>query len=173
MSLTPDQLAARLASHKASGDVYEMARRACQDYVDPQDRARRGIPAAAEKMGVPAGTLWNKLHWSEDAHHKLTVQDVIQITVISGDLRPLQALNYTLNCVCFPVPDLRNVSDEALLEHLLKIHEAGGVWHAALKRALGDQRFEPGEFATLHALALTWVGTIVETQHRLQGLVDV
>lgn len=71
-------------------DVMGAARRACEEYRDPDHADRKGIPAVAERMVVPAGTLYNKLHPSatDPMHHKLTVQDLVLIITVTGDPRP-------------------------------------------------------------------------------------
>ena len=149
-----EKLAARPSSQMdLPTDVYETAQRVCQDYPG-------GIPAVAARMGVPAGTLWNKLNPSEFSHHKLTVQDVIQITLITGSLLVLQALARTLDCVCFPVPNLSNISDGALLELVTHIHQECGEWHGDLQRALADGSISAKEFTRLHKDALEWIGAI-------------
>lgn len=146
-------------------DVYAAAQRVCQDFH------AEGIPAMAAKMGVPAGTLYNKLNPHETSHHKLTVQDLGLITLISGDYRALQAYCRTLNAVCFPVPDLHAVSDAALLELVAKVHEQCGAFHAELRKSLEDGKFTPQEFARMRARELEWIGAIVEATARLEGLV--
>ncbi len=165
-----DRLKAALASPLAPfpADIYEAAQRVCQDY---RDGKAEGIPAVAAKMGIPAGTLYNKLNPHESSHHKLTVQDLIQITLITGDLRPLESLAGTLNCVVYPVPDLKHVSDAALIELLAKVQEECGRFHQELRKALEDNKVDLTEFAKLKVRSLHWIGAIAEATARLKGLV--
>lgn len=151
-------------------DVYDAAQRACQDYAG--DAHLQGIPAVAAKMGVPAGTLYNKLNPHESSHHKLTVQDLIQITLITGDLRPLEALARTLDCVVHPVPDLSKASDLELIELLAKVQVECGAFHKELRKVLGDGKVDAGEFLDMKRRALTWIGAIAEATARLKGLVQ-
>lgn len=149
-------------------DVYDAAQRVCQEY---RHGTVEGIPAVAGKMGVPAGTLYNKLNPHESSHHKLTVQDLIQLTVITGDLRAMQALARTMNCVLFPVPDYTGLSDMALVEMLAEIQVESGQFYAALQAGFKDGTLQTHEYAEIEREALEWVGKIAEAKDRLQGMV--
>jgi hypothetical protein len=153
-------------------DVFEIAQAVAREYVD-QATGAASVPALAAKMGMPAGTLYNKLNPHESTHHKLTLQDVIQITAITGDLRLLKALAQTLGCVCFPVPNLHHVSDEALLELINNVGAEGGDFYRAINVALGKKRPEAKDVARIHKEALEFIGAIVEAMTRTEGLLHV
>lgn len=150
-------------------DVFEVAQAIARDYVD-RSTGREGVQALAGKMGAPAGTLYNKLNPHESSHHKLTLQDVIQMTAITGDLRLLKALANTLGCVCFPVPNLHNVSDEALLELINSVGAEGGDFYRAVNVALGRKRPEPRDICRIHKEGLEFIGAIAEAMARTEGL---
>jgi hypothetical protein len=152
-----------------ASDVFEVAQAVAREYADAATGAA-GVPVLAAKMGMPAGTLYNKLNPHESTHHKLTLQDVIQITAITGDLRLLKALAQTLGCVCFPVPNLNNVSDAALLELINNVGAEGGDFYRAINVVLSLKQPRPKDVARIHKEGLEFIGAIVEAMARTEGL---
>jgi len=150
-------------------DVLAAAQRICQDY---RDQAGNGVPAIAAKMSVQPGTLYNKLNPGEGSHHKLTLQDLALITIISGDIAALQAYCRTLNCVCFPIPDYTGLADGALVELINRIYVEGGHFHAALAKGFDDGTLSDADYLHIERESLEWVGAIVEAKQRLRGMVS-
>jgi hypothetical protein len=153
-------------------DVFYVAQAVARGYRDHATGAA-GVVALAAKMGVPPGTLYNKLnpHPTESMHHKLSLDDVIQITVITGDLRLVQALTQALGCVCFAVPDLDRVSDEALLELINNVGAEGGDFHRAINTALGRKRPDAADIGDIRKQGMEFIAAIVEAMTRTEGLV--
>jgi hypothetical protein len=131
-----------------------------------------GVERLARSMGMSPGVLWNKANPNESSHHKPTLADVVQVSVLTGDVRILHALAQTLGYVCTPVPDLSRTSDAALLELVAKVAVEGGQFHAVLCAALNDGGISTAELTRLHAEAFDWIGAIVETLSRCRGLSD-
>ncbi len=152
-------------------DVFEAARRVAYEYRD-SDTGETGVPALAAKLGMPPGTLYNKLNLHESAHHKLTLSDVVQMTAATRDLRTLKALNHTFGCVCFEVPNLAHVSDEALLELVLKVGMQQGEFFRAIEDGLSDRKFSRAEYERIRQEGLDAIGAIVEATARVEGLID-
>jgi hypothetical protein len=150
-------------------DVYEAAQDACKAYAGGVKHGG-GIPGVARKMGIPEGTLYNKLTPHESSPHRLTVQDLIQITVATGNLGALNALAQTLDCVCFPVPDYHGLADTELLDLLSRVHVEEGEFHSVLRHALADGRIDPTELAQLRKEAYEWIGAIAEAHARLEAI---
>jgi hypothetical protein len=154
-------------------DTLEAIRRAVYEYVDPTDSSSKGVPAVAKKMGLPAGTLYNKLNYqNEDLRHVPSVPDMVRILGITGDLRILAALNHTFGCVCFPVPDLSKVSDAALLELINRVGAEGGDFHRAINQALAGKVCSAKAIAHVHKEGFEYMGAIVETMARMPGIID-
>ncbi len=155
-------------------DVMGAARRACEEYRHPDRPELKGIPAVAERMVVPVGTLYNKLHPSatDPMHHKLTVQDLVLIITVTGDPRPLQALAQIFSMVCIALPSMNAVSDEALLELLNKIGIEGGQFHSAFNNLLKGKRCTAELVATVHKEGHEYAAAIIEVMARVQGLID-
>lgn len=130
-----------------------------------------GVEKLAGRMGVPAGTLYNKANLHDESHHKPTLRDVVLVSQLTHDHRVLHALAHTLGEVCFAVPDLSGVSDTALLEAVTRIGIEGGEFHAALARGLDDGQFTRREYQRLRLEALEWMGAIAEAVARVEGLV--
>lgn len=152
-------------------DAIAAARDICDAYEGGVQRGG-GIPAVAAKIGISAGVLYNKLSGSEDAHHKLTVRDMVLVWLVTGRIEHLQALSRTMNCLCFQAPGFTGLSDQALLDLLCKVQEEAGHFHAALKLALADGRISAEERAVLRREAYEWMGAIAEADARLESLVS-
>ncbi len=150
-------------------DAIAAARAICEEHAGGVQKGG-GIPAVAAKMGIPAGTLYNKLSGAEDSHHKLTVRDLILVWLATGRIEHLQALARTMNCVCFPVPDFAGVSDQALLDLLCSIGERQGDFCKQLRHALEDGEIDAVELGKLTVLMFEWIGAIVEAKTRIEGL---
>lgn len=154
-------------------DVLEAARRACFEYVDPTDSKCKGVPAVAKKIAMSPGVLYNKLNYaSEGLGHALTVPDLVQIIGVTGDMRIVAALCHTFGVVCFPVPDMSQVSDAALLDLLNNIGAQGGDFHRAFSDALKGKRCTAKAVAIVHREGYEYMGAIAETMARMPGLID-
>lgn len=153
-------------------DIYEAAYRVAHDYVDAGDSTKRGVPALAAKTGVPVGTLYNKLNYNESTHHKLTLADVVLISVITGDARILRAFACTLGQVCFPLPKLQHVCDAALLELIIKIGAEGGDFYREINRGLSGKAFTKAQYQKVLKEGHEFIAAIAEAMARLEGLID-
>lgn len=146
-------------------DVFEAAYRVAHDF-------RGGAVALAKQLGKNPGTFLNEINPATETH-KLGLADATLMQVVSGDHRILYAMGATLGEVCFPLPDLSNVSDAALIEHLTRIQTESGHFHQALHDALAnDGRFDRSEYAHIQEEALQWIATIAEAVERVRGMVD-
>ena len=149
-------------------DVFETTKAVVDAYLDHRT-GLRGVPALAPRMGTTPGVLWNKLN-PNDVHHRLTLVDFILINELTGRLEALKALNHLHGCVCFPVPNLAQVSDEALLELVNRIGAEGGDFFRAINEALGARRCCPREIARIHKEGMEFIGAIAETMERTRGI---
>lgn len=146
-------------------DVFELVRQAAYAY---------GVPKLAAKMGCQPGTLYNKLNNDEGcSHHKLTLQDFIQITTITGDTAPLQGLAGLFDCALYCLPDVSDLADDALLDMVNRVHTKGGQAHAAMAAALADGNVSAEEYAAYSAECREWLAAIVTLKRRFKGLVVV
>lgn len=146
-----------------STDVLELARAAAYRY---------GIPKLAAKMGIQPGTLYNKLNNDEGcAHHKLTLQDLIQIISVTGDTRPLAGLAALFDHALYPLADMRHVSDDALLDLVHRTHISAGQAHRTMADALADGDVTAEEFARVANDCRDWIAAIITLKLRFGGLV--
>lgn len=152
-------------------DVQDAFYRVTHDYAGGEAKGG-GVPALARKMGMPVGTLYNKANVNETSHHKPTLADAVLAQVISGDHRILHAMANTLGEVCFPLPDLSQASDEALLELMNNIGAEGGDLYRAVNEGLSDRRYTRREHDKVRAEAYQFIAAICEVVARLEGLID-
>ena len=150
-------------------DVQEAARTAVYAWLDPitQDV---GVDAVAARMGMPAGTLYNKLNLHEENYNKLNVRDLVQICTITGDIRIVQAFCRSFGCVCFPVPNLSGITDEALLKLINNIGAEGGDFYRAINGALARKNCAAKDIAAVHKEGMEFIGAIAEAMERVKGL---
>ncbi|EEG08210.1 phage regulatory CII family protein [Pseudogulbenkiania ferrooxidans] len=131
-----------------------------------------GVPKLAGLMKVHKGTLYNKVSLKKpNALHKPTLSDFIQILDYSRNLRPLKALNSLFNCVTYQLPDMSNVSDEALLDLVNQVHVEAGEAHRSMGDALDDGVVTLDEFKTVERDLHDWIAAILELRSRFKGLV--
>lgn len=145
-------------------DVFEAAYRVAHDFPG-------GATALAARMGKNPGTLMNELNPSQEGH-KLGVGDATAMQAISGDHRILHAMAHTLGEVCFRVPDLHRVSDDALLEHINAIGVEAGQFHAAIRQALQYRKFTREDYKHVRQEAMDYIAAIAEALGRMEGMID-
>jgi hypothetical protein len=131
-----------------------------------------GVAALAEQMALKPGTLYNKADADEETHHQPTLRDVMLATRLTGDMRVLDAMNESFGRACFDVKPLQNVSDEALLELLLKLHKESGEFHHVMRLALIDRTFSSVRLNELRGEAFDMVGALMTLVTRMEGLLD-
>lgn len=131
-----------------------------------------GVPELANLMGANTGTLYNKADAHEDKHHQPTLRDVMLASRLTGDMRVLDAMNESFGRAAFDVKPLQNVSDEALLELLLKLHKESGEFHHVMRLALVDKTFSPVRLNELRGEAFDMVGALMTLVSRMEGLLD-
>lgn len=108
----------------------------------------------------------------ETTPHLATVADLLLWMKFARDFRPLLEMCRECSFIAFPMPDLSQVSDAALLEHLARIGQEGGEFHAALGHALQDRKLAASEVAKIEAEAHEWIAAIAEGVARIKGMVD-
>jgi hypothetical protein len=131
-----------------------------------------GVPDMAAKIGMPTGTLYNKVNQNESSHHKPTLADAVLVQVVAGDTRIVEAMAHTLGGVFLKLPTLEAVSDAALLEMVADIHIQSGHFHWEIKEALRDGKFTRQEHADIHQKALIFITAVLQAVSRIEGMVD-
>ena len=145
-------------------DVFQAAYRVAHDYEG-------GAVKLAEKMGQNPGTFLNRVNPETETHH-LYVSTAVQMQVISGDHRILYAMGETLGECCFKVPDLKNVSDAALIELICKIGDEGGDFYKVINSGISEARFTRAAMEKIRTEGLEFIAAIAETMARIEGLID-
>lgn len=144
-------------------DVHEAFRVVVHDF---------DVAKMAAKLGMPAGTLYNKANLNESSAHKATLGDALLVQVIANDTRIVEAMAHTLGGVFVKLPKVQAISDAALLEMVADISIMNGRFHGELKSALEDGKFSKDEHTAIHQRALTYITSILETVNRIEGMVD-
>lgn len=144
-------------------DVLEITRSVAYAY---------GVPQLAAKMGMQIGTLYNKLNLDESCHHhKLSLQDLIHIMNITGDIRPLAAMAALFNHAVYCLPEQNGLADEALLDLVNKTQINAGVAHLAMAESLADGSVSPQEFARIARDCHEWLSAIIALKCRFKSMV--
>lgn len=142
----------------------------------PQDAFRAvvrqfGVEAMAAELLMVEGTLHNKCNADEDSHHKPTLQDVVNVTRVSGDKRILESLDRMFDRAGYEL-SAGPVSDEALLELLARVGSESGAMHHALLSGLQDKRFSLADLQLVRGEAFDLINAVLNFMQRLEGLVD-
>jgi hypothetical protein len=131
-----------------------------------------GAAKLAEITGASAGVIDNKANPNGTTPHQTTLADALVWQAITKDFRILHAMSRALGHVAIPLPDLSCISDEALLELMLKIGAEEGDFSRAVSAGFADDRFTRGEYERCAQEAHEWIAAIVETVNRMRGLID-
>lgn len=131
----------------------------------------RDVAKLAGQMGMSPGVLYNKANPNDSSHHKPTLADCIILTNLTGDKRIAQAFAHSVGGVYHDLPDLSNLSTDALLLHILKIGDEGGDFHREIHEALElDNKVDGKEFAEIEREAHEWIAAILEGLARMREM---
>lgn len=130
-----------------------------------------GVKDLAERLSMKPGTLWNKVDADVESHNQPTLRDVIAITRETQDMRILESLNRLFERATI---DLRPgpVSDEAVLELLLRVSSEKGQMAQALRNGYADRRFCRDDYQAVRGEAFDVINAVLDFVQRLEGLVD-
>lgn len=143
-------------------DVHAAARAVAESF---------GIKRLAGLLEMPLSTLYAKTDaLSADPSCKLTVWDVVKITVFTRDTRIVEAISRTVGGAHYQLPDLSEVPDDALRDLLLKADEERGEFAGHLRRALADKHITQVEWKQLDADLLEIVAVYAEARARIAAM---
>jgi hypothetical protein len=139
-------LPSRKALANESGELPEHIAMPMQDVRDAAFRIGRtfpgGLPALAQRMGLPYSTLQKKLS-PNDESRLLAVDEAVAIQVVAQRYDVLYAMAWSLNHVAVPLP--ADVSRDGLGMALANIgKEVGDVFRVA-QEVLADGDVSPNE----------------------------
>lgn len=126
----------------------------------------------ASMMSTPLGTLYNKCNTeNEDGHHKPTLRDAVLVTLLTGDKRIAKAFSSAVGGVHHDLPNLSDLSTDALMLHILEIEQQGGDFYRVMKSSLEkDNEISPAEFVSIEREAHQWISAILEALVRLEEM---
>lgn len=145
-------------------ELSEKIRKAAQNY---------GIRKLAEIMNLQRGTLYNKLNTDDSCtHHKLTLQEFIDIIHITSDYDLLNNLCALFNYSAYKLPNKTEIADEALLDIINSIHISSGRTHKEMADALADGQITTNEYTKFSSQVMNLLSGIVSWQARVKVMVD-
>jgi len=131
-----------------------------------------GVEKLAGMMGMSPGVLYNKANTHETSHHKPTLADCVVATNLSGDKRIVQAFCHSTGGLYCELPNVSDLSIDALMMHILKVGEEDGHFHAAIYRALvDDDEISQQELAEIEREAHHLMAAVMESMARMKEMV--
>ena len=131
-----------------------------------------GVDHLAARMGVRAGTLYNKADAGDDSHNQPTLRDVVLVTQLTGDVQVLDALDGMFGRAAFDVYEMGGSSDEDLLILLSRMGKELGEFHGAFADGLSQRRFDAVTVRRMRAQAFDAISALMTLVHRVEDLVD-
>jgi len=126
-----------------------------------------GAPSLAPRVGIASPKVLDNKVAPGSYHHKLTLNEAVKITDLSGDLRILNAWN--AHCGCFTVPMFDGLaSDMALLDAFTSAIKEMGDVSAEMQRTLEDGRVTQAEVDTVEREAMEACEAVLTLVHRLR-----
>lgn len=134
-----------------------------------------GPEKLAAMMSMKLGTLYNKANCNdnEQNHNKPTGQELMLVTLLTGDKRIVQAFSRTVGGVYIDLPDLSQLTTDALMAHILKIAHENGDFHRAIERATEKDGISKAEYAVIHREGHELIAAILECLVRMKEMSDV
>lgn len=151
-------------------DVFQAAYRVAHDFEGGAAK-NGGAVKLAQRMGKNPGTFLNQVN-PEQETHKLWLGDAVLMQTLSHDHRILHAMAATLGEVCFRIPDLKNVSDQALIELICKIGHEGGHFYQVINSGISQTRFTRQALERIREEGYEFIAAIAETMARIEGMLD-
>lgn len=131
-----------------------------------------GVEKLAPLMGLRPGTLYNKADASDESHAQPTLRDVVHLSLATGDMRVLDALDEMFGRAAFDCTPHADASDEELLTLLADLGAETGEFHRALADGLRSHRFTPPALRAIRGEAYDIVSALMTLVHRLEAYVD-
>ncbi len=129
-----------------------------------------GVDQLAEQLGCAPSTLYNKLN-PNDETAKLTAEDIIRITRLTGSSAMAEVMARIAGGVFYRLPDLSKIPDAELFDLILDEGSMTGDFHSHLRKFLDDRRLEAAEFARLEQDICAVISGWVEIKARLETMV--
>lgn len=148
-------------------DVHEAFRQVCYDFGTKDES---GPERLGRMMGISPGTLYNKCNVNETSHHKPTMAECVIVTLLTGDKRIAQAFSRTVGGVFVDLPDLSDLSTDALMLHLLRIQQESGHFHGKLNAALETDGISKHEYGEIEREAHEFIAAILESLVRIKEM---
>lgn len=134
----------------------------------------RDVAKLAAQMGMSPGVLYNKANSNETNHNKPTAADCVVLTNITGDKRVVQAICHSVGGLYVELPDVSNLSTDALMDHILRVSEEDGDFHGSIRASLqDDNKISPAEFKVIEKEANHLMAAVMEALQRMREMAGV
>lgn len=147
-------------------DVHDAAYRVAHDF-EPD-----GAVGLAREMGVTPGTFLNQLNPNIE-NTGVSLGRAVAMTLAAGDFRILHAFANTCRHFAIPQPAHPHVSDQALLDLLLKRDAEMGDFAEAVAKSLEKGGVTAAEFAWIEREGYEAAAAILELVARLRWMAGV
>lgn len=132
-----------------------------------------GVKDMALLLEMPIGTLYNKcnLNNNENNHNKPLLTEGVLVTKLSGNKLIAQEFCRAVDMVAVSLPDLSDISTDALLIHLADVQIRNGSFHHEIHDAMsGDNQIDRKEYARIERQAHLYVAAILESLARMKEM---
>jgi hypothetical protein len=130
-----------------------------------------GTVSLAPRLGMSSAVLRGKVN-PNDACHKLTLSEALNMQILTGDTRILHAMADELNFVCIPGGTFDDVADDALLDLFSTMIQRLGYFSRAFHDALSDGRVTEKEFESIRTEFYSLQASGAELLSRVESLTE-
>lgn len=132
-----------------------------------------GVKDMALLLDMPIGTLYNKcnLNNNENNHNKPLLTEAVLVSKLSGNKLIAQEFCRAVDMVAVPLPDLSNLSTDALLVHLTEVQIRNGSFHHEIHDSIsGDNAIDAKEYSRIEHQTHLYVAAILESLARMKEM---
>lgn len=131
-----------------------------------------GVEKLADMMGKSPGVLYNKcnLNDNESNHNKPLLSEAVLVTNLTGNMLIVKEICRVTGMVAMELPNLSNLSTDALLMHLTRIEEESGDFYRSLHSALKSNNITQKGFTQIEREGHEWIEAILESLARMKEM---
>ena len=132
-----------------------------------------GAASLAPRMGMSPAVLSSKVNPNTKTHH-LTLREAVRATVITDDMRLLQAFGQEAGQIVLPSPtsDDEAASDMAVLELVAAVWGTQGNLGTTIHQALADGSLSGAEYELIKEAGSAAQAKIAALMRRFKGMVE-
>lgn len=128
-----------------------------------------GAMGLARVLGQHPGVFLNKINPAQE-RHRLSLNDVVAMSVASGDARIVQALCWVMGGFFVARPSSSGSSDLELLTLWLQKKQKDGVFAGVVERCYADGDISEADWQEIRAAGMLFMGSFLDLLYRFEGL---